>query len=137
MFMGRAFWGCAVLGILIQLGASGVAAQSIELSSGAAGDCALPDIQANERPNPDGPPTEVSLGFRLIDVTNIDDITQSITADFLLVQSWTDSRLADFDGCNFSLDEIWTPNIDVINSGRLFKRLRDLVDVHEAGTVCV
>ena len=72
MFMGRAFWGCAALGVLIQLGASGVAAQSSELEPGAAGDCALPDMQANERPIPDGPPTEVSIGFRLIDVTEID-----------------------------------------------------------------
>ena len=135
MFMGRAFWGCAALGILIQISASGVAAQSVELVPGAAGECALPDMQANERPDPGGPPTEVSLGFRLIDVTEIDDISQSITADFLLVQSWTDPRLAEFDGCNFSLDEIWTPNIDVINSGRLFKRLRELVDVQEAGAV--
>ena len=135
MFVGRAFWGCAALGILIQFGAAGVAAQSFELGVGASDDCALSDIQSNERPNPTGPPTEVSLGVRLIDVTDIDDITQSITVDFLLVQSWTDPRLSAFEGCNFKLDEIWTPNIDVINSGRLFKRLRDLADVQKDGSV--
>jgi hypothetical protein len=135
MFVGRVFWGCAALGLLFPLGASGVAAQSFVLGPGAAGGCALPDIQANERPDPAGQPTEVRLGFRLVDVTEIDDISQSITADFLLVQIWTDPRMADFEGCNFNLDEIWTPNIDVINSGRLFKRLREQVDVQEAGIV--
>lgn len=135
MVPGREWLRGVVLGGLILFGAAEVSAQSFSFEGRVAEDCALPDLQANERPAPDGPPTQITIGFRLIDVTEIDDISQSITADFILLQSWTDPRLADYQGCSFGLDEIWTPNIDVVNSGRLFKRLPERVDVQEAGLV--
>jgi hypothetical protein len=95
----------------------------------------LPDIQIDARPGTADRPTEVTVGLRLLNVTAIQDTTQSITADFIISQIWTDPRLAAFEGCQFGLDEIWTPQIDIINTGRLFSRLRKQVDVFEPGRV--
>ena len=100
-----------------------------------AGPCTRPDIQIEERPGPTDRPTEVTVGFRLLDVTAIEDTSQSITADFVLSQTWTDQRLAAFEGCRFGLDEVWNPQIDIINAGRLFTRLPQRVDVLESGRV--
>jgi hypothetical protein len=100
-----------------------------------AGPCKLPDIQIDEPPGPTDRPTEVTVGFRLLDVTAIEDTSQSITADFALSQTWTDSRLAAFEGCRFNLDQVWSSQIDIINAGRLFTRLPHRVDVLESGRV--
>ena len=77
----------------------------------------------------------MSVGLRLLDVTAIEDTSQSITADFVLSQTWMDLRLAAFEGCQFSFDDVWNPQIDIINAGRLFTRLRKYVDVLESGRV--
>jgi hypothetical protein len=100
-----------------------------------AGNCNLPDLRVDERPGSAGQPTQVTLGIRLLDVTAIEDTSQSITADFALSQTWTDSRLAAFEGCRFNLDQVWSPQIDIINAGRLFTRLPHRVDVLESGRV--
>ena len=55
--------------------------------------CKLPDIQIDERPGPTDRPTEVTVGFRLLDVTAIEDTSQSISADFVISQTWTDQPL--------------------------------------------
>jgi len=100
-----------------------------------AGSCLMPDIQIGERPGPTDRPTLVTVGLRLLDVTAITDTSQSITADFVLSQTWTDPRLTEFEGCQFSLSEVWNPQIDIINAGRLFTRLRKRVHVLESGRV--
>jgi hypothetical protein len=100
-----------------------------------AGSCKLPDIQIDDRPGPTDRPTEVTVGFRLLDVTAIEDTSQSITADFIISQTWKDARLTAFEGCQFSLSEVWNPQIDIINAGRLFTRLPKRVDVLESGRV--
>jgi hypothetical protein len=99
------------------------------------GRCTLPDIPIDERPGPTDQPTHVTVGLRLLDVTAIEDTSQSITADFVISQTWTDPRLTAFEGCQFSLSEVWNPQIDIINAGRLFTRLTKQVDVHESGRV--
>ena len=91
--------------------------------------CDAIDIRADQRPNPGGQPTEVAVGLRVINVTGIEDTSQTITVDFMVSQEWTDLRLTAFEGCEFSLGEIWTPHIDVVNSGRLFTRLQKRVEV--------
>lgn len=100
-----------------------------------AGTCKLHDLRVDERPGPADRPTQVSVGLRLIDVTEIEDTSQTITADFFVSQTWVDPRLTGFEGCQFSLDEVWTPQIDITNSGRLFTRLRKQVEVLESGRV--
>ncbi len=93
------------------------------------GRCELSDIQTGVRPGPNDKPVAVTIGFRLIDVTDIDDVGQTIAADFLLSQSWVDPRLTAFEGCQFELSEVWKPQVDVIDSGRLFKRLGERIEV--------
>jgi hypothetical protein len=80
-------------------------------------------------PTKGGKPTEVSVGLRLIDVTGIQDTTQTITADFMVTQEWTDSRMIGLEGCKLKPAELWTPQIDMVNSGRLFSHLQKTVEV--------
>jgi hypothetical protein len=98
-------------------------------------DCELKDVKSDLRPGASSQPTLVTVGLRLIDVTAIEDTTQSITADFMVTQDWTDPGLAKYRGCQLNLDKVWSPEIDVLNSGRLFKKLGDFVEVFEAGRV--
>lgn len=97
--------------------------------------CPVEGTLSNVRPDSDGEPTEVSVGLRLLDVTSIEDIDQTITVDYFLVQSWLDPRLADLAGCQFSFEEIWYPKIDIMNSGRLFTRLPERLEVLGGGRV--
>ena len=92
-------------------------------------ECDLAETKTDIRPSQEGQPTEVLVGLRLIDVTGIEDTSQTITVDFMVTQEWADQRMAMFAGCKYSPDEIWTPQIDVVNSGRLFTRLQKSVEV--------
>ena len=92
-------------------------------------DCDAIEIRADQRPGPVGQPPEVAVGLRLIDVTGIEDTSQTIAVDFIVTQEWMDQRMAAFEGCQYSLDQVWTPQIDVVNSGRLFTRLQKSVEV--------
>lgn len=78
---------------------------------------------------PSGQPTEVAVGLQLINVTAIEDTSQTINVDFMVTQEWTDQRMAALEGCKYSLDEVWTPQIDVVNTGRLFKHFQKSVEV--------
>jgi hypothetical protein len=98
-------------------------------------DCELKNVKSDLRPGASSQPTIVTVGLRLIDVTAIEDPSQSITADFMVTQDWTDPGLAKYKGCQLGLDKVWSPEIDVLNSGRLFKKLGDFVEVFEAGRV--
>jgi len=112
-----------------------VHAQSSLKKDTVTGKCVLPNFPIDERPGPTDRPTEVTVGVRLLDVTAIEDTSQSITADFVISQTWTDPRLTAFEGCRFGLNEVWNPQIDIINAGRLFTRLPQRVDVLESGRV--
>jgi len=84
------------------------------------GQCTLSNIQTGVRPGADGPPTRVSVGMFMVDLTEISDPNQSLTGDFAVVLNWTDPRLAHLEGCEISLDDIWSPGLVFFNSGRLF-----------------
>ena len=127
-------WAAVVLITIMLLTLSAAHAQA-ENNAANAGRCLLPGIRVDERPGPADLPTQVTVGLRLLNVTAIEDTTQTMTADFLVSLSWTDLRLAAFEGCQFGLDEVWTPQIDIINAGRLFTRLRKQVEVRESGRV--
>ena len=60
------------------------------------------------------------IGVRLADLTEINDVAQTLTGDFAVILSWTDPRLLHLEGCEISLDDVWTPGIIFRNSGRLF-----------------
>ena len=129
MKLGRTAW----LHTLI-LAAAFVWPWSLDAATGAGG-CDLAGVPSDVRPGAGGEPVAVDLGLRLIDVTAIEDISQTITVDFLLSKTWRDPRLGDLEGCQFHPDVIWTPKIDVINSGRLFERLHEQVEIFADGQV--
>ena len=97
--------------------------------------CAVIGVRTNERPGADGAPTEVSIGVRMVDLTDIDDVSQTLTGDFAIFLGWTDSRLEGLEGCEVPLDDIWTPGIRFVNSGRLFLGLEEEADIGPAGSV--
>lgn len=68
--------------------------------------CAAPDVQTDVRPEPDGPPTKVSVGIFMVDLTGISDPEQTLTGDFAVVVTWKDPRLTYLEGCRISLDDI-------------------------------
>ena len=98
-------------------------------------DCDSLEIKADQPPEPDGQPTEVAVGLRLIDVTDIEDTSQTIAIDVMVTQEWTDQRMAAFEGCQYSLSEVWTPQIDFVNAGRLFEHLQKSVEVRGNGSL--
>ncbi len=77
--------------------------QNTETHSAVGATCDSPGVETDVRPNDGGPPVDVKVGPRLIDVTEIDDVDQTVTADFLIDHAWTDPRLASFAGCLFDL----------------------------------
>jgi len=71
----------------------------------------------------------------MIDLSGINDVNQTMTGDFVVGLTWTDPRLADFAGCQVPLAKVWSPQIDFLNSGRLFPRGPDQVDIGQNGKV--
>lgn len=131
-------WRLALLAAFGVLCADGVAALGAEhLAETTPGQraCDVLDVRADERPRKEGEATKITLGVQVVDVTNIDDVNQSINVDFIVRQTWTDSRMIPFEGCKFTLEKVWTPHIDIVNSGHLWTRLRDYVEVFQFGRV--
>ncbi len=81
--------------------------------------CADPNVRIDVRPDAEGPPTLVSVGVRLTDLREINDVKQTLTADFGVLLNWTDARLSQLNGCEISLDKVWSPSVSVLNSGSL------------------
>ncbi len=97
--------------------------------------CAAPNVRTDVRPNAEGPPTEVSVGIRMVDLTGINDVAQTLTGDFAVVLSWTDVRLSHLEGCEISLDDIWSPGLVFFNFGRLLTSRPREVDIAPGGQV--
>jgi hypothetical protein len=97
--------------------------------------CAVPAMRTDERPGEAGPTTEVLVGIRMVDLTDVDDVSQTLTGDFAVFQRWTDPRLEGLVGCEVPIDSIWTPHLRFVNSGRLFKNLDEKADIRPGGTV--
>jgi hypothetical protein len=92
---------------------SAIALMSPEQAYGAPGSakdpCSDLNFRTDIRPNADGPPTRVSVGLYMIDLMEINDINQTLTGDFGLVQNWVDPRLSKLEGCGIPVSEIWSP----------------------------
>jgi len=102
---------------------AGLALAVTTFAHGASADddpCAAPDVRNDIRPEPNGPPTKVHVGIRLIDMMEVNDVQQTLTADLGVVLRWTDPRLATLQGCEIKVDDIWSPGIDFANAGREF-----------------
>jgi hypothetical protein len=80
--------------------------------------CRDPNVQIDVRPDAGGPATVISVGLRMIDLTEINDVNQTLTGDFAVLLNWTDARLSQLQGCEISLDKVWSPSLVFFNSGR-------------------
>jgi hypothetical protein len=105
------------------------------------GACEVPTEWRATRPNPEGQPTEVTVGLYLIDLRAINDSEQSFLADIFFSVTWKDPRLvsdtglAPLVGCRIELDEIWNPRLIFVNEGSVKRLLDKKVTVGPDGTV--
>ncbi len=97
--------------------------------------CRDPNMQIDMRPNAGGPATVISVGLRMIDLTEIDDVNQTLTGDFAVLLNWTDARLSQLQGCEISLDKVWSPSLVFYNSGRLIATRPREVSIGPGGQV--
>ena len=127
-------WATFAIGLLAICLASLSAAQTPQVLSPEKA-CAAPDYPTDVRPEPHEDVTEVSMGMRVFDITEINDVNQTITIDIAFRMSWVDPRLADKAGCRFDISQVWFPATLITNSGRLFQRWPKVVAVSENGRV--
>ena len=108
-----------------------VSAQGAQAMGG--GTCSPAGIRTDVRPDPAGRPTEVSVAMFMVDLTKVDDVAQSLTGDFMVLQSWSDPRLAELEGCQLPLASVWHPQLDFLNSGLMQPRRSEDADQVEIG----
>jgi hypothetical protein len=82
--------------------------------------CPAPNIRTDVRPNAGGQPIKISVGVLMKDLMAIDDVNQNLIGEFGIVLRWTDPRLSQLEGCEISIDNIWSPGLVFLNSGRRF-----------------
>ena len=104
-------------------------------------DCSIPISLTKSRPNSDGPPTPVRVGIRLIDISDINEVTQEFNVDFLIMVRWTDPRLSlesrgsSLDECAVHFSDIWHPFLDIVNQREVTVHYDDLVEIDADGSV--
>jgi hypothetical protein len=93
------------------------------------------------RPDPEGVPTKVSVGIVFLDVTKIDDVNQTFTADFYFIYRWSDPRL-DVGGEAsapevriYEFNEIWNPQLVILNQRNLKDYYDEVFRVDASGNV--
>ncbi len=75
----------------------------------------------------------------MIDIKRIIDVDQTVMADFFVEVRWNDPRLARTGGSaegeirRLEMDELWHPEIQVVNIARLFRQLPSRVFVDDSG----
>jgi hypothetical protein len=80
---------------------------------------------------------DVEVRVLLLDIQEIDSVSQNFTANLTIVLRWRDSSLAHNgpDSISMPLDDIWFPNIQIINQQRLISTLPRAVEIRPDGEV--
>ncbi|EED34463.1 conserved hypothetical protein [Luminiphilus syltensis NOR5-1B] len=97
--------------------------------------CSLESYNASTRPDHLGAPTTVQVGIMIVDMVSISDVDQTLAVDALLATEWRDKRLESLAGCRFSNEEVWTPELALVNTNSLEKVNKRKLLVAEGGTV--
>jgi len=103
--------------------------------------CEVPPELTAVRPDPDGTPTEVTIGGYLIDLQAINDSEQSFEADLFLSVTWKDPRLvsdampSSVVGCRLPLETVWNPRVIFVNERSVARLFDEKVTVSADGTV--
>jgi hypothetical protein len=93
------------------------------------------------RPDADGPPTVVEMGFFVLDVSHIGDVDQEFVVDFRLEARWRDPRVVTAAeaparaGEVLSLEEAWHPSLILLNQRRIWKRFPDQLVIQADGSM--
>lgn len=89
------------------------------------------------RPDPGSGPTRVEVALYLVDLIEIDGVSQSFTADLFVIAQWRDPRLASPDGATrrLDLDDVWNPRLQIVNQRAIRTGFPESVDVAPDGTV--
>ena len=103
--------------------------------------CPSPGLYSRTRPDRPGVPTLVGAGMFFHDISQLNDVDQTITADVYILLRWRDPRLADerradsSADCPVPGDALWTPVIepDNLRSRQQYYQARFLVDAR--GTI--
>jgi len=121
--------------LLLTMASAAAWAQSA--GSGAAGTCAFQDTVRQSRPEAGQGATRILVAAYLVDVTSIDDATQSFDADIFLRFSWKDARLAHAGAgpCTAELTEIWNPRVVLANQRQVQRQLKEVAEISPDGAV--
>jgi hypothetical protein len=104
-------------------------------------DCSIPFEAQHVRPGTEGTKIPVKIGFFVIDVKEIDDLEQTYTADFWFNTTWNDPRLSEqvlgksLEKCIYKIDEIWIPQVIVVNRNGGEELLEKIARVDPDGNV--
>lgn len=103
--------------------------------------CEVPTEWMTTRPDPEGQPTDVTVGIYLVDLQAINDSAQSFLADIFFSVSWRDRRLisdegpGSLTGCRLEMDEVWNPRLVLVNERSVNRLFDEEVVVGADGTV--
>jgi len=128
------------LAIAITLASLGGPSVAIGQASGSAVGPAETGVIVS-RPDPEGVPTKLTLGFYLMDIESIEDLKREFTADLYVVARWRDSRLALADDAGegaqriLPLSKIWRPEIGIVNRRGIEFSLPQTARVDSKGNV--
>ncbi len=89
---------------------------------------------SNLRPDSNGTATKVEVSIFVLDIEEIDNLKQDFTADFLVLTRWKDARLAGDERKEY-IEDIWSPNIEVLNGRNLKELFPQNVEIDKEGNV--
>jgi hypothetical protein len=88
------------------------------------------------RPGPENIPTDVLIELYVVDIAEINDGAQSFNASIFIEAKWKDQRLVSSnEKTTYNLKDVWNPDLQIINRGKLFLSYPEIVEVDSEGTV--
>ena len=88
------------------------------------------------RPDPAGTVTQIKTAVIVLDVSSVNGVSQTFTANVALIAEWKDQRLAgQSDRSSVGLNTIWNPQLQILNQQRVLKTLPDIAEIDPDGTV--
>lgn len=102
--------------------------------------CLTSESLSKTRPDLNGKPVKVTIAFYVVDIENINDVEQNFNVDFFAGVRWHDPRLVnkdlpDGETCQYHLDDIWSPQLTILNQRAITTDLRQMMIVNNKGMV--
>ncbi len=97
----------------------------------------IAQAQIFSSPSVDGQPVIIEVVMVMVDIDEISSADQSFVANFFYSVRWNDPRLA-HDGTSAvikPIDEVWNPNLQILNLQKIFKTMSEMVRIEPDGTV--